>query len=130
MSWTIGELSHRSGVSAETIRYYERDGGMPRPPRTESGRRVYAPSDLKTLAFIRKARELGFNLEDTRALLALRGPNNECADVKAIALKHLEMVRARKARIIEVERILADAVARCPGGKTIHCSLLEILETV
>jgi MerR family mercuric resistance operon transcriptional regulator len=129
MNWAIGEFARRAGVAVETIRYYEREGIMPRPPRTMSGRRTYAPSDLKTLIFIRKARDLGFNLEDTRALLALRGPDNECADVKAIALKHLESVRAQKTRIIEVERILSDAVARCPGGPTKNCSLLAILET-
>jgi MerR family mercuric resistance operon transcriptional regulator len=99
---------------------------MPPPPRTAGGRRLYASSDLKTLIFIRKARELGFSLEDTRALLALRGPDNECADVKAIALKRLDMVRAQKSHILEVERILSDAVARCPGGPTANCSLLAL----
>lgn len=128
MNWTIGEISGRSGVPIETIRYYEREGVIPQPPRTTSGRRVYEPADLKTLTFIRKARELGFNLEEVRSLLALRGPDNCCTDVKAIAQKHLERVRAQKARIIEVERLLSDAVNRCPGGRTINCTLLEILE--
>jgi MerR family mercuric resistance operon transcriptional regulator len=128
MDWTIGEIAHRAGVNVETIRYYEREGIMPQAPRTAGGRRLYAPDDLKTLTFIRKARDLGFNLDDTRALLALRGPDNECADVKAIALKHLEIVRRQKSRIIEVERLLSDAVARCPGGPTKNCSLLALLE--
>ena len=128
MDWSIGELAHRSGVNIETIRYYEREGLMPPPPRTASGRRLYAPDDLQTLGFIRKARDLGFSLENTRKLLALRGPDNACADVKAIAHKHLEIVRAQKARIIEIERILSDAVARCPGGPTKHCSMLALLE--
>ena len=75
MDWTIGGLARRSGVNIETIRYYEREGLMPRPPRTMGGRRAYAPSDLKTLTFIRKARDIGFTLEDTRTLLGLRGPN-------------------------------------------------------
>jgi len=129
MDWTIGGLARRSGVNIETIRYYEREGLMPRPPRTMGGRRAYAPSDLKTLTFIRKARDIGFTLEDTRTLLGLRGPNHDCADVKAIALKHLEVVRAQKCRIAEAERILSDAVARCPGGPTKNCSLLAVLET-
>jgi MerR family mercuric resistance operon transcriptional regulator len=129
MDWTIGEISRLSGVSIETVRYYEREGLTPRPTRTSSGRRIYSPSDLKTLKFIRNARDLEFNLEDTGSLLALRGPNNRCTDVKAIAQKHLDKVRAQKARIIEVEKLLADAVARCPGGKTIDCTLLEMLET-
>jgi len=128
MDWTIGDISQRSGVNVETIRYYEREGLMPRPPRTASGRRAYAPADLRTLTFIRKARELDFNLEETRALLALRGPDNSCTDVKAIAQKHLEKVRSQMTRIVEVERILSDAVARCPGGPTKNCTLLEFLE--
>jgi MerR family mercuric resistance operon transcriptional regulator len=129
MNWTIGEISERSGVAVETIRFYEREGLVPRPPRTASGRRVYAPADVKTLTFIRNARKLGFNLEEVRSLLALRGPDNCCTDVKAIAQKHLERIRAQKANIVEIERILSDAVARCPGGRTIDCTLLEVLET-
>ncbi|AMN40473.1 MerR family transcriptional regulator [Rhodoplanes sp. Z2-YC6860] len=128
MDWTIGEISRLSGVSIETVRYWEREGLVPRPPRTTSGRRVYAPSDLKTLKFIRNSRDLGFSLEAIRDLLALRGPDNSCADVKAIAQKHLEHVRTQMARITKVESVLADAVARCPGGKTVDCTLLEILE--
>jgi MerR family transcriptional regulator, mercuric resistance operon regulatory protein len=129
MDWTIGKVARQAGVNIETIRYYEREGLMPRAPRTTSGRRLYVPSDLKTLTFIRKARDLGFSLEHTRALLALRGPDNSCADVKAIALKHLQIVRTQKSHIIEVERMLTDAVDRCPGGPTKHCSLLALLET-
>lgn len=126
--WSIGEVSRLSGVPVETVRYYERESLIPRAPRTSSGRRVYGPSDLKILKFIRNARELGFALEDTKCLLALRGPDNCCADVKAIGQKHLDKVRAQKARIDEVERLLSDALTRCPGGKTIDCTLLEILE--
>ena len=71
MDWSIGELAHRSGVNIETIRYYEREGLMPRPSRTRSGRRAYAPGDLKTLTFIRKARDLGFSLDEIRSLRTL-----------------------------------------------------------
>lgn len=124
----IGDLARHAGVSVETIRYYEREGLMPRAARMRSGRRVYGPSDLKTLAFIRKARRLGFALGDVRALLSLRGPDNSCDDVKAIAQRHLEDVRSDMRRIIEVERILADALARCPGGATRDCTLLDMLE--
>jgi len=125
---SIGDAAERSGVSIETIRYYEREGVIPRAPRTQSGRRSYAPCDLETLTFIRNARELGFSLDDTRALLALRGPDHRCTDVKAIAERHLVAVRAKMRRIIEVERILSDAVARCPGGRTKDCTLLAVLE--
>jgi len=71
---TIGKLSELTGVNIETIRYYERTKVLPVPPRTDSGRRVYQSSDVRTLAFLRRARELGFSLDDIRTLLRLGGP--------------------------------------------------------
>jgi DNA-binding transcriptional MerR regulator len=71
---SIGELSRHSGVNIETIRYYERIKMLPAPSRTASGRRVYGPAEKRTLAFIRRSRDLGFTLGEIRALLALGGP--------------------------------------------------------
>jgi MerR family mercuric resistance operon transcriptional regulator len=68
--FSIGELSKHSGVNIETIRYYERIKMLPAPPRTANGRRVYGPTEKRTLAFIRRSRDLGFTLEEIRALLA------------------------------------------------------------
>jgi MerR family mercuric resistance operon transcriptional regulator len=124
----IGELARRLGVNIETIRYYERAGLVPPPGRTPGGRRRYSESEVQTLAFIRKARALGFHLDDTRALLRLRGPDNACSDVSQIAQRHLEKVRADLRRTTEVERILAQAVAQCRGGTTRACPVLKILE--
>lgn len=91
---SIGELSKLSGVNIETIRYYERIKMLPAPPRTASGRRVYGPTEKRTLAFIRRSRDLGFTLEEVRALLALGGPERApCADVHKIAGAHLANVR-------------------------------------
>ena len=73
---SIGELSKQSGVNIETIRYYERIKMLPAPPRTASGRRLYGPAERRTLAFIRRSRDLGFTLEEIRALLALGGPEH------------------------------------------------------
>src|SRR4029453_2542838 len=93
---SIGELSKRSGVNIETIRYYERIKMLPAPPRTASGRRIYGETDLRILAFIRRARELGFSLDEVRALLRLGAPNTAtCAEVKEIAAHHLQHIRAR-----------------------------------
>ena len=84
------ELSRHSGVNIETIRYYERIKMLPAPARTASGRRVYGPAEKRTLAFIRRSRDLGFTLEEIRALLALGGPERaSCADVHKIASVHL-----------------------------------------
>jgi MerR family mercuric resistance operon transcriptional regulator len=125
---SISDLARHAGTSVETIRYYERAGLLPPPSRTASGRRVYGQADFKTLAFIRKARSLGFTLDDIRGLLALRGPDSDCSDVKAIAQRHLDNVRSTMRTIVEVERVLADALARCPGGPARNCALLEMLE--
>jgi MerR family mercuric resistance operon transcriptional regulator len=79
----IGELSRLSGANIETIRYYERVKMLAPPSRTAGGRRIYGSNDLRMLVFIRRARELGFSLEDIRALLRLGGPEKascrECA---------------------------------------------------
>ena len=93
----IGELSRRTGVNIETIRYYERIKMLPAPPRTPSGRRVYGPGETRSLTFIHRSRELGFTLDEIRALLALsRGDgNNTCAEVRQLAADHLADVRAK-----------------------------------
>ena len=127
-AFAIGDLARRIGVNIETIRYYERVGLMPRPKRTSGGQRVYDESDLRRLGFIRKARELGFQIEDTRALVALRGADHACPDVKAIAERQLARVRAEMRRAGEVERILAEAVGRCSGGPAGACTVLSVLE--
>jgi DNA-binding transcriptional MerR regulator len=86
----IGELSRRTGVNIETIRYYERIRMLTAPPRTASGRRVYGAQDVRILAFIRRARELGFPLEDIRTLLGLGAPGQaSCGEVRDIATRHL-----------------------------------------
>lgn len=128
--FTIGDLARRAGVKIETIRYYERVGLLPPPRRTRSGRRQYDEDGLGTLTFIRKARELGFHIEDTRALLALRKADDACTDVKAIASRRLEIVRADMRRAMDVERMLSGALARCPGGGPASCcTVLKVLES-
>lgn len=125
---TIGALSGRTGVNIETIRYYERIGILPVPSRTESGRRTYGPEKVRQLAFVRRARELGFSLDDIRALLALAEPGQvSCADVRRIAMDHLEDVRAKLADLAKLEHVLAGTVARCSGEKAPACPVLDVL---
>ncbi|HXL14175.1 MAG TPA: helix-turn-helix domain-containing protein [Bradyrhizobium sp.] len=126
---SIGELSKRSGVKVETIRYYERVKMLPAPPRTTSGRRVYGTMDLRTLAFIRRSRELGFSLDDIRALLRLGGPAKaSCREVHEIAAHHLEDIRAKLDDLTKLERLLAKTVARCTGKTAPDCPVLDILD--
>ena len=125
---SIGELSKHSGVNIETIRYYERIKMLPAPSRTASGRRVYGPAEKRTLAFIRRSRDLGFTLEEIRALLALGGPERApCADVHKIAGAHLANVRKKLSDLVKLEAILSETVAQCSDGATPDC-VLDILD--
>jgi MerR family mercuric resistance operon transcriptional regulator len=126
----IGEVSRLTGVNIETIRYYERIRMMPTAPRTASGRRVYGTADLRRLAFIRRARELGFSLDEIRALLRLGGPERaSCREVREIATHHLEDIRAKLRDLKKLERLLAKTVARCSGKMAPDCPVLDILDT-
>jgi MerR family mercuric resistance operon transcriptional regulator len=118
----IGALSKRSGVNIETIRYYERVKMLAPPPRTAGGRRVYHSTDLRILVFIRRSRELGFSLDEIRALLRLGGPEKaSCREVREIAAHHLEDIRARLVDLKKLERLLAKTVARCSGRTAPDC---------
>lgn len=125
---TIGRLSTRAAVNIETVRYYERIGVLPSPPRTEGGHRLYGESHVKRLTFVRRARELGFTLEEIRALLRLadeRPPS--CASARSIATKHLIDVREKIADLKRMERVLTQTVALCEEGDRPECPLLQAL---
>jgi MerR family mercuric resistance operon transcriptional regulator len=127
--FTIGKLSELTGVNIETIRYYERTKVLAEPPRTASGRRLYRAADVRTLAFLRRARELGFSLDDIRALLRLGGPEKaSCGEVRRIAAHHLDDIRAKIVDLRKLERLLATTVARCTGSTAPDCPVLEILD--
>ena len=123
----IGELSRRTGCNIETIRYYERIGLMPAPPRR--GRyRSYGGEDVGRLGFVRRARELGFTLDEVRALLGLAaGGQASCAEVRDLAASHLQDVRARIADLKRMERVLAGSVRACDAGQDPGCPLIHAL---
>jgi MerR family mercuric resistance operon transcriptional regulator len=125
----IGELSRRTGCNIETIRYYERVALLPAPVRSAGGYRVYETADVRRLAFIRRARELGFTLDEVRTLLALSANNGQaaCAEVRELAASHLAEVRAKIADLRAMERVLADAVRRCTAGKLPGCPIIDAL---
>jgi MerR family mercuric resistance operon transcriptional regulator len=129
---STGELSRRTGVNIETIRYYERIKMMPAPPRTVSGRRVYGPAETRNLSFIRRSRELGFTLEEIRALLALSADDgkNTCAEVRHLAASHLVDIRAKIADLRAMASVLSDAVRRCDAGELPGCPLIDALSAV
>jgi MerR family transcriptional regulator, mercuric resistance operon regulatory protein len=124
----IGPLSRLTGVHIETIRYYEKIGMLPAPPRTESGRRVYGPTQMRKLAFIRRARQLGFGIGDIRALLVLAQPEHiSCAQIREIAAAHLAGVRTKLADLKRLEKVLSQTIARCSAELTPACPILEML---
>jgi MerR family mercuric resistance operon transcriptional regulator len=135
MSWnargiSIGALASASGVHLETIRYYERIGLMPEPPRTESGRRLYETRHRRRLTFIRRARELGFGIEAIRALLDLSERSERpCHEVRDIASAHLKDIRGKLEDLRRLEAALAETVARCEAEPQAPvCPVLETLE--
>jgi MerR family mercuric resistance operon transcriptional regulator len=126
---SIGKLSRRTGVNIETIRYYERVKMLPAPPRTSGGRRVYGSTEIRSLTFIRRSRELGFTLDEIRALLALCGANGEntCGEVREVAARHLADIRAKIVDLRAMARVLSDAVQRCDAGEMPGCPLIDTL---
>jgi MerR family mercuric resistance operon transcriptional regulator len=125
----IGELSRRTGCNIETIRYYEGIGLLPRPPRSVSRYRLYEVRDVHRVTFVRRARELGFSLDEVRALLALSadGGKEACVEVRELAAAHLGDVRTKIADLRAMEGVLADAVRRCDAGERPGCPLIDSL---
>ena len=102
---------------------------LPAPLRTEAGHRVYGPKETRILVFIRRGRELGFTLDQIRALLNLSGPGKaSCAEVREIAKHHIEDIRAKINDLAKLERLLRKTVAQCSGGKAPDCPVLDILD--
>ncbi|MEX0957555.1 MAG: helix-turn-helix domain-containing protein [Rhizobiaceae bacterium] len=123
-----GELARRTGCNLETIRYYEKTGMMPEPPRTASGYRVYDDSQVSRLRFILRARQLGFAIEQIRGLLGLvDGGTQTCAEVKERTERHLSDVRAKIADLRRIEKVLAATAAQCSGDDVPECPVLEAL---
>jgi MerR family mercuric resistance operon transcriptional regulator len=128
---SIGELSRRTGVNIETIRYYERIKMLPAPPRTSTGRRVYGALETRSLTFIRRSRELGFTLDEVRALLALSAEDgkNTCGEMRQVAARHLADIRAKIVDLRAMARVLSDAVQRCDAAEIPGCPLIDTLST-
>ena len=125
---TRGEVSKRAGCHIETVRYYERIGLLPPPPRSKGGHRIYSRDHLKRLNFICRSRELGFTLKQVRDLLRLvDGGSYTCAEVKALTLDHVVEVRRKVADLRRMARVLKEMAARCEGGTVPDCPIIDAL---
>jgi MerR family transcriptional regulator, copper efflux regulator len=124
----IGQAARASGVSAKMIRYYEQTGLVPKAIRSDSGYRSYGPSDVHTLRFIRRARDLGFSVEQIGELLALwRDRDRASADVKGVALAHVAGLKAKIAELEAMARTLEHLAAHCRGNDRPDCPIIEDL---
>lgn len=126
----IGALSRRTGCNIDTIRYYEKIGVVAPPLRTEGGHRIYGPDHVRRLSFVRRARGLGFTLEEVRALLSLEQRGQSCFDVRKVAVRHLADVRSKIADPRAMEAALEILEARCAEGTAEACPMIEALSQV
>ena len=123
----IGEVAERSGIPPKTIRYYE-DIGLVRPQRSGNGYRAFRETDLHKLAFLGRARALGFTIEDCRTLLSLyEDEARESAQVKAIAEEHLSAIEDKITQLQEMRETLSYLVEACHGDQRPDCPILKDL---
>lgn len=128
---TIGRLAQLGGVNLETIRYYEREGLLPRPPRTASGYRIFPTDAARRLRFIKRAQALGFSLKEIRELLALRVKRGAQRDqIRARAQAKLVDIDQKIDMLMAMKRALSQLTTQCSGcGPMADCPILESLET-
>jgi Cu(I)-responsive transcriptional regulator len=123
----ISDVANRSGLPAKTIRYYE-DIGLIKPLRDGNGYRAFRDSDMHKLAFLGRARALGFTIDNCRALLALwEDKSRASADVRAIAKDHLKQIEAKISDLEAMRDTLSDLVRRCAGDQRPDCPILSSL---
>ena len=125
---TIGQLAKATGTVVETIRYYERIGLLPKVVRTAGNYRSYGHSEVARLSFVRRARDLGFSLDQVRTLLSLADDRGlPCGEVDAIAKEHLVAVERKIADLTALRSELSSLIEQCGRGTMADCRILEAL---
>jgi len=127
MTYSIGDLSHRTGVKVPTIRYYEQMGLITAPERSRGNQRRYTKHELERLGFIKNARDMGLSVDSIRDLVRLSAhPQHSCSDADLIAKRHLATIRQRIARLQGLERELDRIVRGCSGENVVSdCYVLR-----
>ncbi|MFJ4345733.1 Cu(I)-responsive transcriptional regulator [Pseudomonas sp. NPDC089401] len=124
----IGQAARRSGLSTKMIRYYEAIGLLKPATRSDSGYRLYQPEDLHSLAFIKRSRDLGFSLEEVGKLLTLwQDRGRASADVKALAMQHIDALNLRIEELVGLRDTLSELVDHCQGDERPDCPILKDL---
>ena len=126
----IGEVASRASVNIQTLRYYERRGLLPKPPRTGSNYRLYSDDSVRRVRFVKRAQELGFSLKEIKELLALRlRPTSRASDVKQRAEAKIADMEQKIRTLQRMKRALTGLTAACEGcGSTSDCPILEALD--
>lgn len=125
--FTIGKASEQSGVNIETIRYYEREGIVPKPGRSAGGRRLYSSDEIATLRFVRRCRDLGFPISIIQTFLSLTVQNDRsCGEVKTMAENHLGEINAKIENLERLREALLSLSKNCDDG-TAACPMLDAL---
>jgi len=126
----IGKLAEQSKVNLQTIRYYEREGLLPTPPRLASGYRVFPADSVRRVRFIKRAQELGFSLKEIKDLLSIRvDPRSDCSDVQRLAKAKLADIEQKIRTLQAMKKVLSNLATACPGrGPSTECPILESLE--
>lgn len=127
---TIGQIAERSGVGIETVRFYEREGLLAKPGRTEAGYRQYGEEVVARLRFIKRAKELGFSLREIGELLDLRmDPDTTCEDVRERAKAKIGDIEEKIQTLLKMKAALVNVTKQCRGqGPTSECPILDALE--
>jgi len=124
---TIGKASEQSGVNIETIRYYEREGIVPKPERSAGGRRLYSSDEIAKLRFVRRCRDLGFPISIIQTFLSLTArTDRSCGEVKTMAEDHLSEINAKIENLMRLREALLSLSKNCDDG-TAACPMLEAL---
>ena len=127
-SISIGDLAKATGTKVETIRWYERVGVLAAPARTSGNYRAYGAEHLERLSFVRRARDLGFSLDQVRDLLQLADDRNQSCDaVDRVAREHLEEVERKIADLEALRHELRDLIGQCRHGTVAECRILQAL---
>ncbi len=126
----IGELAEQSHVNLQTIRYYEREGLLPKPARLASGYRAFSPDHVRRVRFIKRAQELGFSLKEIKELLSIRvDARSDCSAVQRLAKARLADIDQKIRALQAMRKVLSSLATACPGrGPSTECPILESFE--
>ena len=125
----IGQAAERAGVNVQTLRYYERRGLLPKPPRRASGYREFSDDAVRVVRFVKRAQDLGFSLDEVTELLRLRRNSGRNKDrIRSIAERRIRQIDRKLAELERMKRALRTLVHSCHAGTTLECPIIDALD--